>query len=167
MGDGARSARVERVVATALVLLVVALVAAAALLGNVMLDARRSEQARTDAVRAARQQSVNLVTLDHRHIDADIRNVLGGAVGDFRAEYAKDAARVKQIVVQNEVRSTGTVLEAGVVSTGADSVTVLVVVDSIVRNKADQKGQLRHYRIQLEMSRQGSRWLARTLQFVS
>ncbi len=151
----------------ALIAAVVVLVAAAALLANVLLRAERADQARADAVHAARQQSVNLVTLDHRHIDTDIRNILSGSTGDFHDEYAKDADRVKDVVVKNEVRSTGTVLEAGVVSTDADSVTVLVVVDSVVRNKADQKGQVRHYRIQLEMSRQGSRWLARTLQFVT
>lgn len=167
MDTAVRPERRAQLVAMALVAVIVVLVAGAALLGNVVLRANRAEQARTDAMQAARQEAVNLVTLDHRHVDADVRNILAGSTGEFHDEYARDATRVKQIVTSNQVRSSGDILEAGVVTSDTDSATVLVVVDSTVRNKADQKGQLRHYRIQFEMSRQGSRWLARTLQFVT
>jgi Mce-associated membrane protein len=167
MDTAARSRRRTQIVAMALVAAIIVLVAAAGLLGNIVLRANRGQQASKDAVQAARQEAVNLVTLDHRHIDDDVRNILTGATGEFHDEYAKDATRVKQIVTTNQVRSSGSILEAGVVTSDADSATVLVVVDSMVRNKADEKGQLRHYRIQFEMSRQGTRWLARTLQFVT
>ncbi len=150
-----------------LLVVVVALVVAAVVFGLRLWEARTAQDARTDALRAARQESINLVTLDHNRIDADIANVLAGATGDFHDQYAKDADRVKKVVKDNLVRSTGTVLEAGVVSADPDSVTVLVVVDSTVRNKANEKGQLRHYRMQLEMSESGGRWRARSLQFIS
>ncbi len=163
-GVGWRSAR--RVVPVVLLVVVVALVVAAGMLTARLIEARRLDAARADAVQAARQESVNLASLDYKRIDADIRRVLAGATGPFHEEYADGADRLKEVVTKNEVRSTGTVLEAGVVSADSDSVTVLVVVDSTVRNKANQKGQLRHYRIQMEMSEQDGRWLTRNLQFV-
>ncbi len=168
MGDTATPRRSARQFVPAVLLLaVVALVVSAVVLGLRLWEARSADTARSEALHAARQESVNLVTLDFNRVDTDIANVLAGATGDFRDQYAKDAERVKKVVTDNKVRSTGSVLEAGVVSADTDSVTVLVVVDSTVKNKANEKGQLRHYRMQLEMSREGGRWRARSLQFVS
>lgn len=157
----------ESITPAALLVVVVALVVAAVVLGAGLWKAQTADTAGAEAMHAARQESVNLVTLDYNRIDDDIANVLSGATGDFRDQYAKDAARVKKVVTDNEVRSTGTVLEAGIVSADPDSVTVLVVVDSTVKNRANEKGQLRHYRMQLEMSQERGRWRARSLQFIT
>ena len=57
-------------------------------------------------------------------------------------------------------------LDAGIVSDDADSARVLVVADSTVTNSADAKPSKRHYRMQLDLVRHGSRWLVSDLQFV-
>ncbi|MGB9378399.1 MAG: hypothetical protein WCB04_12895 [Mycobacteriales bacterium] len=163
----ARWRSAQALLPVALLVLVAALVVAAVLLGLPLIKGHRADAARTEAMHAARQESINLVTLDFNRVDADIANVLAGATGDFRDQYSKDADRVKKVVKDNNVRSTGSVLESGVVTSDTDSVTVLVVVDSTVRNKANTKGQLRHYRMQLEMSRVGGHWRASSLQFVT
>lgn len=155
------------IVSATLLLALVALVVGAVLLGLRLWDARSDESARVEAARAARQEAVNLVTLDHTRVDKDIENVLAGATGDFHDQYAKNADTVKKAVVDNKVRSTGNVLESGIVSADTDSVTVLVVLDSTVRNKSDDKGQLKHFRVQLEMSETDGRWRARSLQFIN
>jgi hypothetical protein len=50
---------------------------------------------------------------------------------------------------------------------GKDSWTwLLVVADSTVSNKATPTGQRRHYRMQLELRREGGRWLTSNLEFV-
>ncbi len=147
--------------------LVVLLVVATTLLALRVRAEQRTVTARAQAMHAARLEAVNLVTLDYRHLDTDLANVLAGATGDFHDQYAKGAEQVKRVVTANQVTSTGSILESGVVSGDPDSVTILVVVDSTVRNKADQKGQPRHYRMKLEMLRQGSRWRASSLEFVA
>jgi Mce-associated membrane protein len=62
--------------------------------------------------------------------------------------------------------SKGKVLQAGLVSSDQDSARVIVVADSTVSNLNTQSPQPRHYRLQLDLVRQGSRWLTSDLQFV-
>jgi Mce-associated membrane protein len=171
VSEGASLRRLRRprraLVTVALLVVVVLLVAVATFLGLRVRHDQHAAAARAQALHAARQESVNLVTLDYQHLDADIGNVLSGATGDFHDQYAKGVGQVRRVVTANQVRSTGTVLEAGIVSSDPDSATVLVVVDNLVRNKADQKGQQRHYRMQLQMAREHGRWRASGLEFVS
>ncbi len=159
--------RKRPLVAGVLLVVAVLLIGTGAVLGARVVKARHADSARSAALHAARQEAVNLVALDYRHVDADVAGVLGGATGDFHDQYNRDASRVKDVVTANQVRSTGSVLEAGIVSSDAHAATVLVVIDSLVRNKANTTGVLRHYRMQLEMSLQKGHWQARSLQFVS
>ncbi len=167
MSDDTGVRRVLPLAAAVLVLIAIGLAVLSVVFENRVRAAKHVRSAQQAAVHAARQVSVDLVTLDYRHVDTDVRNVLAGATGDFSDQYVKDAPKVKEVVTANQVSSTGNVLESGVVSGDTDSVTVLVVVDSVVRNKANQTGQLRHYRVQLEMSLLKGVWRARSLQFVS
>ena len=57
-------------------------------------------------------------------------------------------------------------LSVGVVSADADSARTIVVADSDVQNVATREPQPRHYRLQLDLARQGDRWLLTDLQFV-
>ena len=43
---------------------------------------------------------------------------------------------------------------------------MLVIVDAVVQNTAEPNGQLRHYRIKLDLVREKDRWLTADLQFV-
>lgn len=127
-------------------------------------DAR--EQRRTEVLQAARQAAVNFTTLDYRHLDRDLGRVLDGATGDFRSQFESGTKDLSALVTENKAVSQGEVLEAGVVSDDADSARVLVVADSTVTNAADQQPQKRHYRLQLDLVRDGDRWLVSDLQFV-
>ncbi len=66
----------------------------------------------------------------------------------------------------NQAVSNGEVLEAGIVSDDDDSARVLVVADSTVTNAASEQPQKRHYRLQMDLVRDGDRWLVSDLQFV-
>ncbi|PZS35436.1 MAG: hypothetical protein DLM59_03010 [Pseudonocardiales bacterium] len=169
MSNGASLRRSRQPVLVVTLLVVIALLVAGAtfLAFTVRVD-RQQIAMQAQAVHAARQEAINLVTLDYTSLEADIANVLAGATGDFREQYRKGADQVRKIVTDNQVRSTADVLEAGIVlPADTRSVTVLVVVDSTVRNKADQKGQRRHYRIQLQMAKDKGGWRASTLDFIS
>lgn len=121
---------------------------------------------RTEVLAAARQQAVNFTTLDYRHLDRDLGRVLAGATGDFRRQFKAGTKDLSALVTKNQAVSRGEVLDAGLVSEDADSARVLVVADSTVTNTADTTPQKRHYRMQLDLVRQGSRWLVSDLQFV-
>ncbi len=146
--------------------LVVALVAAAVFFGLKARSAEQRESSRDAALQAARQEALNLTSVDGTDLDADLQRVLQGASGQFRTEFAAQAERLKQLLTENEVRAEGRVLDAGIVRYDDDSATALVVVDSLVKNKSAPDGQNRNYRMQLVLDHVGDRWLTSSLQFV-
>ena len=150
---------------------VLALVAAAAMVGTGVLAPRISaasarDDRRVEVLHTARQQAINFTTLDYRHLDVDLGRVLKGSTGDFRKQFQAGAKDLTTLFTTNKVVSTGEVLEAGLVSSDSDSARVLVVADSTVVNTASPKGDKRHSRIQLDLVRHGDRWLVSDLTFV-
>jgi Mce-associated membrane protein len=158
--------------AQVLLLTVLGLAAAGAVLAAVLLamnlqDAPDEEARRQEILQAARQQGVNITTLDHRSVEQDLQRVLALSTGNFRAEFVAGTKDLTDLVVQNKAVSTGEVLEAGIVTADSDSARVLVVADSTVSNSTTEEQQVRHYRMQLDLVRRGDRWLTSALTFVS
>ncbi|CAL9596997.1 putative protein [Streptomyces sp. enrichment culture] len=127
---------------------------------------RETEQRRQDILAAARQSALNFTSLDYRHYDRDSANVLKGATGEFREQFAGQTEQLTKLVAQNKSVSEGQVLEAGLVRSDEDSARVLVVADSKVTNVAAPKGESRTYRLQLDLVRVDGRWLTSAVEFV-
>jgi Mce-associated membrane protein len=153
--------------ALVLVLLVGALVAAG-LAGRSWQDRRQLDAARQQALAAARQTTVNFVSISAATVDADLRRIAGGATGQFKDEFTGDLAQIRSAVLANKVDSHGTALRAAVVSATRRAAVVLVAVDATVKNTNAPDGRLSHYRIQVSMARDAGsgRWLVAQLQFV-
>ena len=126
---------------------------------------RADDAQRAAILRSARQQAVNLTTIDAEHIDRDVQRILDGATGDFRAQFEAGSKDLTEVLATSRSVSKGEVLEAGIVTSDSDSAQVLVVVDSTVTNAEEPKGRLSHYRMQLDLVRQGGRWLTSNLEF--
>ncbi|MGW5198070.1 hypothetical protein [Streptomyces spiralis] len=135
-------------------------------LGWKLSDQRAAEQRRQDILAAARQSALSFTSLDYRHYDRDSGNVLKGATGEFKKEFAAQTAQLTKLVAQNKSVSEGQVLEAGIVRSDARSARVLVVADSKVTNIAVPEGQARTYRLQLDLERVAGRWLTSDVAFV-
>ncbi|MEW2396042.1 hypothetical protein [Streptomyces sp. NPDC046862] len=129
-------------------------------------EQRGAEQRRQDILAAARQSALNFTSLDYRHYDRDSGNVLEGATGDFKKQFAAQTRQLTELVARNKSVSEGQVLDAGIVRSDGRSARVLVVADSEVTNTAVPKGEARTYRLQLDLVRQGGRWLTSDVEFV-
>lgn len=149
-------------------LAVVALLLAATCGGLGLQVSRQHQQARRDqdVLGAARQLAVNFTSLDYRHYDRDSADVLASATGEFRKEFADQTKQLTQLVTANKSISQGHVLDAGIVHSDDRSARVLVVADSQVTNVAAPQGQARTYRLQLDLVREGGRWLTSDVEFV-
>jgi Mce-associated membrane protein len=143
-----------------------ALVVTGGVLGWQLRQAQALQDRRTAVLQAASEHAVTFLTVDYRHVQQDTTDVLAMAAGQFKQQYAASRGRLQQLVGQNKTVSTGKVLSAGVVSSDADSARVIVVADSEVRNLSSPQPQPRHYRLQLDLTKQGGRWLVTGLQFV-
>lgn len=104
--------------------------------------------------------------LDYRHYDRDSANVLAGATGDFKKQFAAQTEQLTQLVATNKSVSEGQVLEAGIVRSDESSARVLVVADSKVTNTAVPHGEARTYRLQLDLVHRDGRWLTSDVEFV-
>ncbi|WP_091194134.1 hypothetical protein [Micromonospora narathiwatensis] len=129
---------------------------------------RATDQARRDAVAAARQAAVNFVSVSAASVDRDLHRITAGATGDFKDEFTRGQAQVRTAVVENKVQSQGSVLRAGLVSGDRRHAVVLVAVDATVKNVKAPEGRPSHYRIQLDLvrDRDSGDWLVSRLQFV-
>jgi Mce-associated membrane protein len=146
--------------------LLVALVVTAGVLGWQLREAQAEEDRRVQIMQAATEHAVDFLSVDYRQVRRDTAKVIEGAAGQFRRQYVSSRGRLESLVRDNESVSRGKVLSVGLVSADADSARAIVVADSSVRNLASPRPQPRHYRLQLDLVRQGERWLVSSLQFV-
>ncbi len=149
--------------------LAVATVVTTALVGWLALqvhEQRTGEGRSQDILAAARQSALNFTSLDYRHYDRDSKNVLKGATGDFKEQFAAQMDDLTKLVAQNKSVSEGQVLDAGIVRANDRTARVLVVADSKVTNVSAPNGQARTYRLQLDLVREDGRWLTSNVEFV-
>lgn len=126
----------------------------------------QEEQRRQDIVAAARQTAVNFTSLDYRRYAQDSANVLKGATGDFKRQFKGQTKELTKLVAANKSVSQGRVIEAGIARAGERSARVLVVADSKVTNTAVKQGQVRNYRLQLDLVLEDGRWKTSDVEFV-
>lgn len=123
--------------------------------------------AQREVAEAAQAQAVAFLTVDHRDMDPLIDAVLEGATGDFAEQYESQRARLTREAVRTEATSTGEVVALGVGDLDDDSATVLVAANSTVTNTSTgSDGEVRYYRLRLDLVREGERWLTSNVQFV-
>ncbi|MDQ0993771.1 Mce-associated membrane protein [Streptomyces sp. V3I7] len=163
--DGMNERRI-RMLTAGLVLATVLVTVPAVWLGLRVSDQRAAEQRRQDILAAARQSALNFTSLDYRHYGRDSGNVLKGATGTFKKQFAAQTAELTKLVAKNKSVSEGQVLEAGIVRSDERTARVLVVADSKVTNTAAPQGQARTYRLQLGLVRVDGRWLTSDVEFV-
>jgi len=149
-------------------LLLCAALVATGVFGRQWYADRQLADAHQRALAAARQTTVNFVSISASTVDSDLRRIVAGAGGDFKDEFLRGQDQVRAAVVENKVESHGTVLRAALVSGDLRSAVVLVAIDATVRNVNAPDGRPSHYRIQVEMIRDRSsgNWLVSRLQFV-
>lgn len=163
---GWRSLGRRRVLSAGLVVATVLTTAPAIWLSVQLYDQHEAEQRRQDILTAARQSALNFTSLDYRHYRQDSGNVLKGATGDFKKQFAAQTGELTKLVAQNKSVSEGQVLDAGIVRCDDHSARVLVVADSKVTNTAVPQGEARTYRLQLDLVHRSGRWLTSDVEFV-
>lgn len=123
--------------------------------------------AQQDVGAAARAEAVAFLTVDHRDMGPLVDRVLVGATGEFAEQYASQRRQLERETRRTEATSTAEVVALGVGDQDEDSATVLVAANSRVTNTSTaSEGEVRYYRLRLELVREGDRWLTSSLQFV-
>ena len=123
--------------------------------------------AQQEVAAAARTEALAFLRVDHTDMDPLIDAVLAGATGDFAEQYASQREMLTSEAIRTEATSTGEVVALGVGSLEGDAATVLLAANSTVSNTSTgSEGQVRYYRLRLDLVRQGGRWLTTDVRFV-
>lgn len=160
-----RNWRFRAVVAALAVLTVLAVAAGIFSYMQVRSDSE-ADRLRAEAVQAASQQAVNLLTVNSGNVDAQLAALTGNATGDFQRQFEGIAKTFGDVVRQGQVDSTGRVESAGVDQISGDTARVQLALSSDVRNAQSKDPQTRQYRITVDLERKEDRWLVAGMQFV-
>lgn len=108
--------------------LVVALVALTAWLGQSYYKVHQDQQRRDMFMETARQGATALTTIDWEHAEDDIQRVLDSSTGRFYDDFEKRSKSFLDVVKQIKSKSVGTVTASGLESYSEDKADVLMSV---------------------------------------
>ncbi|KQY58248.1 hypothetical protein ASD11_00830 [Aeromicrobium sp. Root495] len=155
----------DRVSRTAWLVLIAALVGLLVWQGLVWRADAQAEDRRTEAVEVAKQQVLDLTTLDSDDVGPKLKAMAGRTTGQFKNQVNDIAAQFVQIVQEKKVDATGTVDAAAVTSASDRDATVLVASTAVIREKAG-KPTTRTYRIRVKLTRNDADWKINGMEFV-
>jgi Mce-associated membrane protein len=120
-----------------------------------------------DVLAAARTEVEAFINIDYRNAQDSIDAVAAGATGDFKKQYDSSSSGVVKLLERERSVMDGQVLWAGVVDVDDDSATVLVATTGTVANRSTKNQKVaRYFRLKLDLTRVGDRWLTSNLEFV-
>jgi len=120
------------------------------------------DDARADAVVAARQAARDILSYDYRSLDKDIAKAKSETTGLFARQYAGSADALLQQAGQLRAIVQATPATPGVVSASANEVVVLLWVDQAsVKQLAGQKSpttRIDQSRVRMTMTKVDGKW---------
>ncbi|MFF2205590.1 hypothetical protein [Streptomyces sp. NPDC058145] len=166
--DGAPSRRAGWGVFPAVLgVVLVAALAAAAVLGWQYRQGRQAEQARGEALAAARTAAPIVLSYDYRHLDRDFSRARALLTGHFRDQYGKTTQAVVAPTAtkyHGVVKATvATPIDGGapavsVVSAAPDRAVVLLFVNQVTRSTQVPKPRLDLNRVRMTLTRTSDGW---------
>jgi Mce-associated membrane protein len=155
-----RSGHRRRRLFTAVVgVLLVAGLVAVAVLGWQYREGLRADDARGEALAAARKAAPIVLSYDYKHLDRDFARARGHLTGKFRDEYRKTTATVVAPTAEKYhgvVKAT--VAMASVVSAAPDRVTVLLFVNQVTQSTQVSGSRVDLNRVRMTMTRTSEGW---------
>ena len=157
----------RRGLAALLAVLCLAALTAVAVLGWQRHSRDVEEQARKDAVSAARVAAGDILGYDYRSVEASIARARASTTGAFRKEYDETAKTLLPQSKQVKAIVQATVGSSAVMSASKNRVVVLLFVDqATVKQVPGEKTpttRIDQSRVRVTMTRVGGRWLVSEL----
>ncbi|MXM63925.1 hypothetical protein GR925_10815 [Streptomyces sp. HUCO-GS316] len=151
--------RRRKLLTTVMGVLLLAGLIAAGVLGWQYREGRATDDARAQALTAARKAAPVVLSYDYRHLDRDFVRGRTHLTGDFRDQYRKTTTSVVGPTARKYhgvVRAT--VATGSVVSASADKVMVLLFVNQITESTQVSGSRLDLNRVRLTMARTSEGW---------
>jgi len=112
-----------------------------------------------DALQAARAGIVDVASFDHLTLDDDIQQIRSVTTGDLQEESVGQLDARRQEITDAQAVVNTEVVGAAVGAADDDSATVFMVIQSTQRSNASEQTQVQRYRIEVDLTKDGDRWL--------
>ncbi len=123
-------------------------------------SARAVDQARGEAVRAARTAATKILSYDYRHLDADFAAGRALTTSPFAEQYARTTAdAVKQVATDTKAAVVADVAAVGVQQATAHRVVVVLFVNQTTTSTRLERPQVDQNRVEMTMVERDGRWL--------
>jgi Mce-associated membrane protein len=155
-----RTKTIRRIAVGVLVVIAVAAVVVAAILGLKLNEERNIDAAADDARAAAEQYAVTLTSVSSDNLDENFAAVLDGATGEFKDMYSQSSGQLRDLLVENQANAQGTVIDSGIKSATTSKVEVMLFVDQSVTNTSTPDARIDRSRVLMTMEKIDGRWLA-------
>jgi Mce-associated membrane protein len=165
--DGARSRTPGRLGGTAVSLMVASLAALTSWVGYHAYQSHQTEQQRDLFLQVGRQAALNLTTIRHTEVDADVKRILDSSTGTFHDDFQQRSQPLVDLVKQDQSTSVGTITGAGLQSMTADSARVLVSVSVKTTAAGDPEPHLNSFRMRLDVKKIGHGAKVSRVEFIS
>ena len=146
------------------VLVIVVLVGLLVWQGLVWRSDGQAEDRRAEAVQVAKEQVLDLTTLDSEDVGTKLKAMAGRTTGQFKNQVNDIASQFVQIVQEKKVDATGTIDSAAVTSASDRDATVIVASTAVI--KEAKKSTTRTYRIRVKLTRGSGAWKISGMEFV-
>jgi Mce-associated membrane protein len=144
----------------------VAMVGLVGWLGYQAYESRQAEQQRNLFLQVGRQTAVNLTTIDHAQVEADVQRILDSAVGAFHDDFQKRSQPFIDVVKQAQSKSVGGITDAGLESEVGDQAQVLVAVTVKTSNAGAAEQEPRSWRMRISVQKAGDTAKVSNVEFV-
>jgi Mce-associated membrane protein len=114
---------------------------------------RQADQQRELFLRVGQQGALNLTTISHTEVDADIRRILDSSTGEFHDDMQRRSQPYVDLVKREQSKSAGTITDAGLESVTGDSARVLVSVSVATTTAAVPQTQVNSFRMRIDVQR--------------
>jgi Mce-associated membrane protein len=122
-------------------------------LGYRSYQVHQTEQRQQLFLQTACQAALNLTTISHTEVDADVQRILDSATGNFYDDFQQRLKPFVEVVRQAQSTSVGNIIAAGVETENADGAQVLVAVTVKTSTSAGADHQPRSWRMRLTVQR--------------
>jgi Mce-associated membrane protein len=112
-----------------------------------------------DALQAARSGIVDVASFDYLTLDDDITQIEAVTTGDLKTESVDQLNSRRQDITDAQAVVNTEVVGAAVGAADDSSATVYMVIQSTQTSSASQQAQVQRYRIEVDLTKDGGRWL--------
>jgi Mce-associated membrane protein len=117
-----------------------------------------------DALQAARAGIVDVTSFDYLTLDDDITQIQAVTTGDLTQESVDRLNGSRQALTDAQAVVNTEVVGAAVAAADDRTATVYMVIQSTQTSSASQQAQVQRYRIEVDLTEDGGRWLLSGIQ---